>query len=189
MLKPVVQLDRTGCGIASAAAIAGLSYSNAKAVADSIGIAVHDTTVWSDTALVRRLLEHVGVRTGGPAHPVSVLAGVARSGAAGDQVAQGAGPALLALGRLRPPARQSRRAGFEARASHESPYGLRTHETQVVHPGDTEARTHPTASRRIIERGHLTVACICSGFGPYRVALPSGAYAAVMAVELLANNF
>ena len=32
-MRPVVQLERTGCGIASVAAIAGLSYGSAKMIA------------------------------------------------------------------------------------------------------------------------------------------------------------
>lgn len=37
-MKPVVQMDRTGCGIAAAAAIAGVSYADAKATAASVGV-------------------------------------------------------------------------------------------------------------------------------------------------------
>ena len=59
-MRPVVQLERTGCGIASVAAIAGLSYRKAKTIANSLGIRVHDKALWSDTAHVRRLLRHLG---------------------------------------------------------------------------------------------------------------------------------
>ena len=62
-IKPVVQRERTGCGIASAAAIAGLSYARAKAIAASLGIAAQDERLWSKTAPVRRLLNHLGVKT------------------------------------------------------------------------------------------------------------------------------
>ena len=41
-MKPVVQEQRTGCGIAAVAALAGVSYAKAKAVAASLGISVHD---------------------------------------------------------------------------------------------------------------------------------------------------
>jgi hypothetical protein len=59
-MRPVVQLESTGCGIASVAAIAGLSYRRAKSIANSLGIRAEDKTLWSDTAHVRRLLRHVG---------------------------------------------------------------------------------------------------------------------------------
>ena len=62
-MKPVIQPDRTGCGIASAAAIAGVSYGRAKSVAGSIGIFAHDQRLWSRTEHVRRLLGKFGVRT------------------------------------------------------------------------------------------------------------------------------
>ena len=63
-MRPVVQLERTGCGIASVAAIAGLSYRKAKAIADSLGIRAEDRRLWSETSHVRRLLRHVGRRAG-----------------------------------------------------------------------------------------------------------------------------
>ena len=65
MIKPVIQLEPTGCGIASVAAIAGLSYPQAKAIANSLGIHAADETLWSDTSHVRRLLRHFGL-AGGP---------------------------------------------------------------------------------------------------------------------------
>lgn len=63
-LKPVIQLDRTGCGIASVAAIAGLSYPQAKAIAGKLGICVSDPQLWSSTKHVRRMLRYCGVRLG-----------------------------------------------------------------------------------------------------------------------------
>ena len=55
-MKPVVQLERTGCGIASVAALAGVSYIAAKRVANRIGISAADSRLWSETLYVRRLL-------------------------------------------------------------------------------------------------------------------------------------
>lgn len=55
-VKPVVQQELTGCAIASVAAIAGLSYSAAKAVANSLGISATDPLLWSDTQHIRKLL-------------------------------------------------------------------------------------------------------------------------------------
>ena len=63
-MKPVIQLERSGCGIASAAAIAGLSYTKARAAANALGIFAHDERLWSTTAHVRKLLHHLGVSTG-----------------------------------------------------------------------------------------------------------------------------
>jgi hypothetical protein len=63
-MKPVVQLERTGCGIASVAAIAGLSYPKAKAIANSLGIFAQDKSLWSKTSHVRKLLGHLDIKTG-----------------------------------------------------------------------------------------------------------------------------
>jgi len=63
-MKPVVQQDRTGCGIASVAAIAGVSYAYAKAIAAEEGIFVRDSALWSRTAHVRKLLRRFGLRPG-----------------------------------------------------------------------------------------------------------------------------
>ena len=62
-MKPVVQEEPTGCGIASAAAIAGLSYGQAKRIAASLGIHAADEALWSNPDHVRRLLRHLGFRT------------------------------------------------------------------------------------------------------------------------------
>ena len=63
-MKPVVQLERTGCGIASVAAVAGLSYPKAKAIANSLGIFADDERLWSKTAHVRKLLKRLGIKPG-----------------------------------------------------------------------------------------------------------------------------
>jgi len=62
-MKPVIQLERTGCGIASVSAIAGLSYQKTKSIANGLGIFAHDKSLWSETAYVRTLLNHFGIRT------------------------------------------------------------------------------------------------------------------------------
>ena len=61
-MKPVVQLERTGCGIASMAALAGVSYTRAKHVANRLGIFADDSKLWSETSYVRRLLKEFGIR-------------------------------------------------------------------------------------------------------------------------------
>lgn len=62
-MKPVVQEEKTGCGIATAAAIAGISYNEAKKIANGMGIYAEDQALWSDTQYVRRLLAELGFRT------------------------------------------------------------------------------------------------------------------------------
>lgn len=62
-MKPVIQLEPTGCGIASAAAIAGVSYRKARAVAASLGISSRDRALWSQTTHVRGLLRHFDIGT------------------------------------------------------------------------------------------------------------------------------
>ena len=61
-MKPVVQLEATGCGIASAAAIAGKSYPQMKKAANSMGVFAGDPELWSQTHHVRKLLGHFGFR-------------------------------------------------------------------------------------------------------------------------------
>lgn len=62
MMTPVVQEEVTGCGIASVAAVAGVSYQHARRLANSMGIHAEDTRLWSETAHVRFLLRRFGVR-------------------------------------------------------------------------------------------------------------------------------
>ena len=63
-MKPVMQEEKTGCGIASSAAIAGISYNEAKEIANGMGISAEDQALWSDTQYVRSLLAELGFRTG-----------------------------------------------------------------------------------------------------------------------------
>ncbi|WP_444935226.1 hypothetical protein ACJJIW_11580 [Microbulbifer sp. JMSA004] len=63
MLKPVIQEETTGCGIASAANILGKSYREMKAIANGMGIYASDKELWSDTQFVRRLLATQDVQT------------------------------------------------------------------------------------------------------------------------------
>ena len=63
MMKPVIQLEQTGCGIASVAALAGVSYTATKRVANQMGISVTDSRLWSETSYVCRLLRHDRHRT------------------------------------------------------------------------------------------------------------------------------
>ena len=62
-MKPVVQLERTGCGIASVAALAGVSYRETQRLANRLGIFSDDPKLWSETGYVRRLLAEYGIRS------------------------------------------------------------------------------------------------------------------------------
>ena len=59
----IIQEEKTGCGIASVANIAGLSYSEVKKTANSLGIFAEDKALFSDTLYIRRLLKYYGVET------------------------------------------------------------------------------------------------------------------------------
>lgn len=63
MLKPVIQEETTGCGIASVASILGKTYSEMKFVANAMGIYAEDKSLWSDTQYVRKMLTSAGVET------------------------------------------------------------------------------------------------------------------------------
>jgi hypothetical protein len=69
--KPVIQKETTGCAIASAAVVAGISYDEAKRVAASLGIHATDSTLWSETNHIRRLLNRLGIQVGDQETPFS----------------------------------------------------------------------------------------------------------------------
>ncbi|MCB5185551.1 hypothetical protein LG201_10090 [Methylobacillus gramineus] len=60
-MNPVIQEEPSGCGIASVAVLAGITYTQAKAVANQLGIFAEDTRLWSTTDYVRRLLGHFSI--------------------------------------------------------------------------------------------------------------------------------
>src|SRR4051812_30317042 len=61
-LNAVVQQDRTGCALASVAAVAGTSYPSMRKAAADMRILVTDTKLWTSTKPIRRLLTRFGVR-------------------------------------------------------------------------------------------------------------------------------
>ncbi len=71
MMTPVIQQQATGCAIASAAAIAGIGYAEARRRANRLGIHAEDSRLWSDTDYIHRLLADLGVATGGEVVPFS----------------------------------------------------------------------------------------------------------------------
>jgi len=68
-MNAVVQEERTGCAIASVAALAGITYSRAKAGAAELGIAAADPALWHETDHVRTLLATFGLRAGPKEQP------------------------------------------------------------------------------------------------------------------------
>ena len=60
-MKPVIQEEITGCAIATTAAIAGISYQEAKQMANHLGICAEDNKLWSDTLHMREMLNHLGI--------------------------------------------------------------------------------------------------------------------------------
>lgn len=68
-MKPVIQEETTGCGIASVANILGKSYPEMKQIANAMGIYATDKSIWSDTQYVRRMLAASGFDTSEEEHP------------------------------------------------------------------------------------------------------------------------
>jgi len=62
-MKPVIQQEYTGCAIASSAVLAGISYKEAKDIANSLGIYAEDSNLWSNPKHIRRILEKLGIKT------------------------------------------------------------------------------------------------------------------------------
>lgn len=63
-MKVVIQQEKTGCAIASCAAIAGLDYQQAKSIAAHLNIFADDKELWSDSTAIRHLLSHLNFSTG-----------------------------------------------------------------------------------------------------------------------------
>ena len=66
---PVIQEEKTGCGIVSVATILGQSYDEVKKIARSLGISAADESLWSNTQYVRKILLEQGVNTSVKEHP------------------------------------------------------------------------------------------------------------------------
>ncbi|MCD4779702.1 MAG: hypothetical protein K8S27_04030 [Candidatus Omnitrophica bacterium] len=62
-MKPVIQQEKSGCAIASSAAIAGITYQKAKAIANSIGIFADDSSLWSESKYICNILKELGFKT------------------------------------------------------------------------------------------------------------------------------
>lgn len=62
-MKPVIQEEKTGCGIAAIAAIVEKSYSEVKTKANSLGIYADDEKLFSETKYVYDLLEEYKLKS------------------------------------------------------------------------------------------------------------------------------
>mgnify|MGYP000185013675 CR=1 FL=1 len=61
-MKAIFQEEETGCGLACVAMLAGVSYQAVREAAAGLGIFASDEALYSDTAYVRRLLEHYALK-------------------------------------------------------------------------------------------------------------------------------
>ena len=68
-MNAVIQEDRTGCGIACVAAVTNRKYTAVKKAAALLGILVEDSTLWSETRPLRRLLASFGIVAGPKEEP------------------------------------------------------------------------------------------------------------------------
>lgn len=68
-IKPVVQEDQMGCGIACAAMLSNRSYQQARKIAEQLGISADDSQLGSDTKHVRKLLAHLKVEASNREEP------------------------------------------------------------------------------------------------------------------------
>jgi hypothetical protein len=66
-MRPVIQLDRTGCAIASVAALTHETYATVKNEAAKLGIVVADPRLWTEMEPMKRLLARFRVSNGGRA--------------------------------------------------------------------------------------------------------------------------
>jgi hypothetical protein len=62
-VKPVIQKEKTDCAIASVAALSGLSYTQAKKIANQMGVFVEDKKLWSETTYIRKILARLEIKT------------------------------------------------------------------------------------------------------------------------------
>jgi hypothetical protein len=61
-MMAVIQEEKTGCAIASSAAIAGISYEEARKIANGMGIYAEDSGLWTETNYIRSLLAKLRVK-------------------------------------------------------------------------------------------------------------------------------
>ena len=62
-MKYVIQQEKTGCAIASSAALSGISYKKAKSIANNLGVYAEDPSLWSETSHIRKILNKLNIKT------------------------------------------------------------------------------------------------------------------------------
>lgn len=62
-MEPVIQEQISGCAIAASAALANISYQQAKSIANQLGIYAEDKTLWSNPDVIRALLNELNIIT------------------------------------------------------------------------------------------------------------------------------
>lgn len=68
-MNPIIQQETTGCAIASSAAIASVSYEEAKLVANSLDIYAEDQELWSSISHIKKILKKFGISTADKEQP------------------------------------------------------------------------------------------------------------------------
>ena len=68
-IQPVIQQEAAGCGIACAAALANLSYPQAKQIANQHGIYADNEQLWSDPKVLTTLLSKLNISTASTPSP------------------------------------------------------------------------------------------------------------------------
>ena len=63
MIRRIVQRDATGCGLACVAMLSKVSYSEAKALAATLGFAPKKRSYYTESWQLRQLLKDLGVRS------------------------------------------------------------------------------------------------------------------------------
>lgn len=68
-MKPVVQEEKIGCGLACVATLARITYPKIKKIAYRQGISAADPKLWSDTDHIRNLCATLGVKVAKSQNP------------------------------------------------------------------------------------------------------------------------
>ena len=69
--QAVIQEETTGCAIASSAALAGVSYQEAKKLANNLGVFSTDLSLWSEIEPIRKILSSLNFTSSNSQTPFS----------------------------------------------------------------------------------------------------------------------
>ena len=133
IMKPVIQKDQTGCGLACVATVSGVSYQEVKKVAAQLGIEVQDSRLWSDTKYVRtppQTLQHRNISS----HTVISLLGCPPpAGLIGYQMAHHKGSRFLALDRVLARLKRTGGAGPQSISEKQYPHRFWANAPEMVY--------------------------------------------------------